>query len=348
MVINTDLKLNIESYLDVVAPEVKAFWLSGKETSWDAKTLQDHADYIYTKSLLGDTNWFVTEAVSKYAEVIKRAPLAGKAGVDQPILPHLTAYLLSSLNLLAHAGADVRAEVLGSINLDLSQLVDVKTQLPIWPAKWSHHTWRVSHWIGGIPSILLTFARHDPKKQVSEKLVIQILEACDRNVLQASTGLMKAYRSELIQQLFRLAYRIRHNPDHGDIGGLVHIHWINHATKRHYVAADKLIERCMLHLQTQPFLEKVPYCLDFDYVQLLRTALEQRPEQRSNLIISRITRFRVDLINFLEHIPFESYSLHKLPGALATLHEASLLLEQNYIEELDVAPLDIINTAYWL
>ncbi|MGP9801290.1 hypothetical protein [Rheinheimera sp. NSM] len=342
------MKIKIEAYLDVVAPAVKAFWLTGKETEWNAKSLQDHADYIYTRTLLGDSDWFVPEAVTKYAEVIKSAPLAGKDGVEQAMLPHLTAYLLASLNLLAHAGADVRADVLGSITLDLSKLVDAKTQLPIWPAKWSHHTWRVSHWIGGIPSILLTFARHDPKMQVSEQQVLQVLEACDRHILQAHTGLMKAYRSELLQQLFRLAYRLRHNPEHGDIGGLVHVHWINHATDRCYIAADKLIDRCKSDLTAEPFLEKVPYCLDFDYIQLMRTALEQKPQKCSDSINQRISKFNVDLVNFLDAIPAEGYSLHKLPGALATLHETSLLLKQAQVPGLNIPPKDIIKLAYWL
>lgn len=344
----TNLKIEIESYLDIVAPAIKAFWLSGKETFWDTKTLQAHADYIYIRTLLGDTNWFVAEAVSKYSDFLKQAPFAGKVGADQPMLPHLSAYLLASLNLLAYAGADVRHEVLGSIKLDLNKLIDAKTHLPIWPAKWSHHSWRVSHWIGGVPSILLNFARHDPKHQISEQQVLKTLEACDRYILHSRTGLMKAYRSELTQMLFRLAYRLRHSPEYGDIGGLAHIHWINHSIDRRYIAADKLIDRCMLHLRAQKFLEKVPYCLDFDYVQLLRTALDQYPEKRSNAIRLRITKFRFDLIDFLQHIPVSGYSFHKLPGALAALHEASLLLGENDICELDVAPLDIIKMAYWL
>ncbi|GAA0670985.1 hypothetical protein [Rheinheimera tangshanensis] len=342
------MKLKIEAFLDLVAPAVKTFWLTGKETPWNAKLLQDHADYIYTRVLLGDSGWYIPEAVTKYKEVIKNAPLAGKEGVNQPLLPHLTAYVLASLNLLAYAGADVRAEVLSSIKLDLNKLVDAKTQLPIWPEKWSHHTWRVSHWIGGIPSILMTFSRHDPKKQVSELQVLEILEACDKHILQSNTGLMRAYRSELLQQLFRLAYRLRHSPEHGDIGGLVHIHWVNHVAGRPYIAADKLIERCETDLDVDRFLEKMPYCLDFDYIQLIRTALEQRPKKRSDNINQRVSKFNLDLVAFFYAIPDEGYSLHKLPGALATLHETSLLLGMDKVSELDIPPLDIIKQAYWL
>ncbi|NRQ42158.1 hypothetical protein HRH59_06200 [Rheinheimera sp. YQF-2] len=123
---NKDLKLKIKSYPNVVATAIKSCWLFGNETVWDTKALQDNADYIYTRKLLGDTGWFVAEAVSKYIYVIKQMSLAVKARVEQPMLPHLNAYLLGSLNFLAHADTDLRAEVLGSIKLDLSKLNDAK------------------------------------------------------------------------------------------------------------------------------------------------------------------------------------------------------------------------------
>lgn len=342
------MKAEVEAYLDNFAPEIKTFWLGGECFTWDVKTLQDHADYIYIRTLLGDTDWFTSESVKKYAEVIKELPLYGKKDADDTLLPHLTAYLLASLNLLAYAGVDVRKDVLGSITLDLGKFIDSKMQLPIWPKKWSHHTWRVSHWIGGVPSILLTFSRYDPKKQVPEQLVIQVLEACDYHILSDHNGLMKAYRSEFLQKLFRMAYRLRHNPEHGDIGGLVHVHWINHVTNRPYIAADKLIDRCMKDLQVGTFLEKMPYCLDFDYIQLLRTALEQKHYKYSNSIEKYIENFRKDLLLFLSNLPKEGYSLHKLPGALATLHETSLLLKETQVKGLDIPPIDIVKLAHWL
>jgi hypothetical protein len=337
----------IELYLSNQAGDIKTFWLTGKELDWDVKTLQDHADYIYIRTLLGDTNWYCTSAVEKYADFISSLPLAGRADCSDRLLPHLTAYLLASLNLLALQGADYRAKVLGSIKLDLNVLIDQQTFLPKWPAKWSHHTWRVSHWIGGIPSILLNFARHDPNKQVDEQLVYKVLEACDKNILQPKSGLMKAYNSEFLQQLFRLLYRLRHNPEHGDIGGLVHIHWINHVMGRPYVASDQLVTTCMKHMRAKPFFEKVPYCLDFDYVQLVRTALEQKPSSNNDVIKKRILEFRQDLTSFFTAIPYDGYSLHKLPGALATLHEACLLLKSD-IPDLKIQPIDIIKQAYWL
>ncbi|MBN7820220.1 hypothetical protein [Bowmanella yangjiangensis] len=338
---------SIESYLNNHASLIKSFWSTGNSEVLDCGTLQDHADYIYVRALLGDKDWYCESALDKYAAVLIDSAFAGRVGCQEHLLPHISAYALASLNLLALAGADVRGRVLGKVRLDLDLLIDRQTYLPKWPAKWSHHTWRVSHWIGGIPSILLTFARHDPNRQIDEALVCKVLEACDKAILQPNTGLMKAYKSELLQQCFRVLYRLRHNPEHGDIGGLVHIHWINHVLGRNYIAADKLIDRCMEHMQDGPFLESVPYCLDFDYMQLIRTALEQRPEKESNAITSRVEIFRRDLVSFLGNIPTEGYSLHKLPGALATYHEANLILNRE-AEELNIKSVDIIKMAYWL
>lgn len=341
------MKNAIESYLDHNASKLKSFWMTGNSEVLESGTLQDHADYIYIRTLLGDKNWFCSAAVNKYAQVLSESPITGRIGVDEHFLPHLSAYVLGSLNLLADAGADVRNQVLSGINLDLDLLIDSNTYLPKWPSKWSHHTWRVSHWIGGIPSILLSFSKHDPKQQVDGKLVSKVLEACDKHILQEKTGLMKAYQSEFLQQVFRLVYRLRHNPEHGDIGGLVHIHWINHVLERPYIAVENLLDISMQHMKVKPFFEKVPYCLDFDYVQLVRTALEQTPSSNNNEIKERITEFKHDLIAFLNEIPKEGYSLHKLPGALATLHETCLILKSE-IPFLNIEPLDIIKKAYWL
>lgn len=337
----------VNDYLKRNFSDVVEFWEEGKIKGLSDVSLQDHADFIYIKTLLGERDWINDLAVEQYTTLLNSAALSGRVGFQEHLLPHLSAYLLASLNLLASAGVDIRDKVLEGVVLDVNMLIDENTHLPKWPAKWSHHTWRVSHWIGGIPSILLSFARHDPKKQVDVALVHKVLEACDKHIVQDATGLMKAYRSEFLQQCFRLLYRLRHNPEHGDIGGLVHIHWVNYVLDRPYKAADSLIDTCMRHMQVKPFFEDVPYCLDFDYVQLLRTALEQKPEKVNSAIVSRVKEFRDDLVTFLTSLPESGYSLHKLPGALATLQETHLILNRYDVQAID-EPIDIIKLAYWL
>lgn len=338
----------LEDYLSINASDIQQFWLTGKETHWNPKVLQDHADYIYIRYLMGSENWFIPKAAEIYAEVISEQPLAGRKGAESCLLPHLTAYLLASLNILAELGTDLRSKVFQNIQLDLSKLIDMTTMLPIWPTKWSHHTWRVSHWIGGIPSILLSFAHYDEKKEITEDFVRSVLSSCDKFIINKHNGLLRAYKSEFLQKIFRFAYRLRHSPEHGDIGGLVHIHWLNHVLNRSYIANENLVAVCMEHLEHKPFLESVPYCLDFDYIQLVRTALRQYSVEVPEPVKRRMVELYDDLIKFFHSLPKDGYTLHKLPGALATLHEVALLLERSYIPEINVEPIDIIKKAYWL
>jgi hypothetical protein len=338
----------IMGFLTYVAPEIHAFWKSGRKTPWDANTFLAHADYIYSLILMGNESHLLSEPASRFATAVENAPLTGRIEYNQRFGPHLSAYILGALNLLANKGHDYRTSVLSAIKLNLDLLIDRDTQLPRWPRLWAHHIWRVSHWLGGIPSILLSFARHAPQKTISEGFINAILDACDKYILSDETGLMRPYRSDFLQKIFRMTYKLRHNPNHGDIGGLVHIHWTNHATGRPYIAASKLIDRCLIDLKKRPFLENSPYCLDFDYIQLLRTSIEQQPATQREGAVSRAEDYISDIVIFLSKIPAHGYSLHKLPGALAVLHEATLLLRADIVPGLRCKPIDVIKTAYWL
>jgi hypothetical protein len=341
-------KKGAEEFLRGAAPEVELFWAGDGDAAWGASHLLPHADYIYSRALLGTASRVSPTAAQRFAATLADSPIAGRCGCDKSLSPHLSAYLLGALNLLAAAGHDYRAMVLGAIEIDVDRLVDSRTTLPRWPPKWSHHVWRVSHWIGGIPAILLSFARHGSRSVISESFVRSVLEACDRSLLADDTGLMRPYRSNLLQGLFRAAYRLRHDPVLADIGGLAHIHWVNHAVGRPYKAAPFIIERCFNDMKPRPFLEKVPYCLDFDYVQLLRTAIEQCPEMRSEAIVERVRAYAEDVGKFLTAIPGRDYALHKLPGALATLHEATFVLKLETVPGVGCPPVDVIKAAYWL
>lgn len=348
MLASFDITREATDFLSRTCPDIDNFWSNGKETDWNSLTFLAHSDYIYTRALTGTLQTVSPDAAVRFAEAVARAPLKGRVGCEKPLLPHLSAYILGGLHLLAEAGHDYRDIALGSVLIDIDRMLDPETNLPRWPRHWSHHVWRVSHWIGGIPSILLTFARHAQGSGVTEGLVRTTLDACDRYLIDSSSGLLRPYRSVLLQQLFRTAYQLRHNPELADIGGLVHVHWVNHATSRPYKAAPALIERCMTDMERHPFLERTPYCLDFDYVQLLRTAVEQVPEGMTPEIRERVSTFSRDLTNFLRALPESGYSLHRLPGALATLHEASIILQADLVPGTGRAPLDVIKTAYWL
>jgi hypothetical protein len=289
---------------------------------------------------------FSEAAVLEYVKLVQSLPLFGTTDRRQSLLPHITAYILGSINLLALAGFDFRETIYASKKFRLEHCVNPKTHLPYWPLKWSHHTWRVSHWIGGIPSILLNVAKNSRYSEWDESYVRLILESCDEKLLDHKTGLLKAYQNDSLQFLFRYLYRIRHNPEHGDIGGLVHLHWINYVVGREYKAGKELLKRCLEHLKPSTFLEKTPYCLDFDYLQLIRTILEQNPSERTLEISERMKQYEQSVFEFIREIPRTGYGLHKLPGALATWHEARL--SHIHLIPIQYQPIDIIKCAYWL
>ena len=344
---NTNLLRGIEEFIFHFAPDIQKFWKSGEDTTWEAESFLAHADYIYSFFLLYDDPRISSESVRYFANAVTRAPLAGRDGYKKTFSPHLSAYILGALNLLSAKGFDYRASVLGAIDLNLDTIIDPDTKLPRWPRLWSHHIWRVSHWLGGIPSILLSFARHAPQKKISENFIISVLKACD-GILDDSTGLMLPYRNVFLQKFFRTAYQLRHDPNHGDIGGVAHIHWINHALGRPYKATQALIERCLFDMKKSPFMEESPYCLDFDYMQLLRTASEQQQKEISQEIKNKAKDYISAILKFLSNIPINGYTLHKLPGTLATLHEASLILNYDIVPCLCCTPVDVIQFSYWL
>ena len=345
---NQEIQQTTINFLRSNHPAVFNFWNKGDLTQFSAVTPQDHADYIYTSRLLGTLGNVNRSAVQRFAEFLDTAPLSGRKNHQERYIPHLSAYLFGAMNLLGSNGfSEERATVLSNISINIEELIDLKTKLPLWPSKWSHHSWRVSHWIGGIPSILLTLAKHQANSSVSLELVNQVLDACNTHIVNSKTGLLKAYKSQLLQNLFRTLYRLRHDPEHGDIGGIVHLLWINHALDRPYVANAALLQQASKGLTNVPFLEAQPYCLDFDYIQLIRTALDQNPSLKNEALITRLKQFNQDLTAFLSDIPKEGYTLHKLPGALATLHELAFLVKGE-VEQIDVEPVDIIKEAYWL
>jgi len=183
--------------------------------------------------------------------------------------------------------------------------------------------------------------------KVSLSTVTKTLDACEKQVIDPRSGLLRPYRSAFFQRAFRSVYRLRHDPDLGDLGGVVHLLWIYHAIGRDYVAADSLFDAAVRQMHRAPFIESMPYCLDFDIVQLVRTTLPRRPEMASECA-ARAEQMHRDILSFLTSKIPESYTLHKLPGALATLHECSLICDGNKLSGLDLAEVDIIKKAFWI
>lgn len=314
--------------------------------------LQDACDVVYSLVLIGRGDLLSAAGARAFAEHANRWRLAGglnAAPAEAPkAIVHLTAYVLGTLRLLREAGHDVSAQVLNAPAWSLGELFDDQNR-PRWPKRYSHHNWRVSHWIGGAPSILFNLWSLAPEKAAAQgaPAIETVLEAAD-TLVDPRTGMLRCYRSDVLQQAFRALYRVRHDPDLGDVGGIVHLHWVNYAAdRRPYKASRPLFEKSAALLERRPFMEGTPYCLDFDIIQIVRTsaadseALNGPVAKRSAEFIDDIDRFYVDKLD-------ESYGLHRLPGALATQHEAALILKADRVEPLGIAPTDIMRRAAWI
>lgn len=332
--------------------------IDGSPPAEEDMPLQDLNDLVYSLHFLG---WPVRpgrRSRSALLHYLSNFRLAGDLdGGDGrlPVSVHGTAYTLSTLTLLKTVGLDLFDEVLTPSSWRFDQLIDPQSQLPRWPAKWSHHNWRVSHWIGGSLSIMRELSRHmqDAYRDSDAPSIDQLLEASDR-LIDADSGVLKCYRSRLLQQVFRQAYRLRHDPTLGDVGGVVHVHWVNYAEGRSFKAGRRLFETASrLMLERRPFMESVPYCLDFDVVQILRTAMpvDLGTDERQALN-RRASDYASEVARYLDNHLGPDYALHKLPGALATIHECALIDRSISLADLgfseDIMPIDIMKETSWL
>jgi hypothetical protein len=92
-------------------------------------------------------------------------------------------------------------------------------------------------------------------------------------------------------------------------------------------------------------MERTPYCLDFDIVTIARTALAS--EGYDTALMARAAEMLSAITFFLNNSLNSDYALHRLPGALATMHECALLEGREHVPDLGVAK-DVIKVAGWL
>lgn len=306
-------------------------------------------DLAYSRWLLGDAPFASDAAVGQFLDLLETRELAGTIRPDVPkVNVHTTAYALGVLNLVEEKQAPGIADRLSSFDWHWEALIAPDTLIPRWPWKYTHHSWRVSHWIGGSASIVASLWRLTPSnaEKIGLPKALDVLNACD-SLIDSRTGLFRTYKSDFLQKGFRTLYRLRHDPDAGDVGGIVHLHWVNHALGRvPYKSADALFDRAWKLMQKEPFMEKVPYCLDFDIVQIVRTANLERARQPH--VRKRAEKYASDIVEFFRFGVDGAYTLHKLPGALATLHECAMITNDETVAGLTVAPRDVMLAAYWI
>lgn len=335
---------SVLSHLKKASEPAVSFWLNNVDVSC---RVQDHCDVIYSLYLLNRLDLVAPGAVERFASLIPQ--LAFPGWVSTTALPsaetlnvHNFAYLLGTLNILRRQGiGDLYPVIELQRRPELDRLFFKNGLTPRYPTKFTHHAWRVSHWLGGVPSILLSLSKSaSVAADVAEKRLATSIKAINGR-LNPKTGMIREYRSEFLQRAFRFAYRLRHDPDLGDLGGIAHILWVNWAMGMPYVASEHLAEASVKALARRGrFLEGVPYCLDFDLIQIARTATQARG--RVPALETEALRYLVDIEAFFAQSDLGAYTLHKFPGALATYAEAQLITQG------PSAAIDIIKDAYWL
>jgi hypothetical protein len=339
---------NVMGYLRNRAPEALNFWtVKGSDARPDTLAA---CDTLYSLNLIGRSDLLAPDAGERFTDLLKGHSLAGGIGKGSgPDLGvHKTAYALGVLHLLAACGQPVQDQVLRKDDWRKDKLLD-EAHRPRWPWYFSHHAWRVGHWIGGIPAIVLSLWRLAPELAARNGLPApdDVLHSSDA-LIDRKTGLFRTYKVEALQWAFRALYRLRHDPDVGDLGGIAHLHWANYAAGRlPYKAAPALFDRAWTILDRRPFMETVPYCLDFDVVQLARTSIPEG-DHRQEALRARLCDYADDIITFYETGLNSDYTLHKLPGGLATLHECALAVELDEVPGLEIAPVDIARQACWI
>ncbi len=343
----TPFKTNVRKHLSQQHATLLAFWTGDGQRP--QASIENHCDMVYSLFLLGDLDDVSPSAVDAFCELAAKTRLPGwktTEVLEEGISVHNCAYLFGTLNLLGTRFPGLYAKVLAGRTFHLAELADPQTLRPVFSAKWAHHNWRVSHWIGGVPSILVSLEANVPHLLPRTGLAASCRDAVDA-LMDPRTGLLRAYRSDLLQKMFRIAYGLRHAPDLGDMGGVAHVLWVDHVMRRRYMAVEAIrAEASRLLLGNSPFMEKVPYCLDFDIIQALRTAAEQSTPATA-LERDRARALMRSIEAFFEN-PSEGYTLHKIPGALATHHECALLVETSNSPASGGEPLDVIKAANWL
>lgn len=303
-------------------------------------------DLVYGRYLLGLAAFETSVGFRHFLTLLSDHRLAGATDDRGPSLSvHLTAYALASLALAGPSHTLDASAFVRRSTWDSRRLIDPDSLMPRWPRRYSHHAWRVGHWVGGAPAILRLVRQLAPEIDQAMPATSRVLETCD-SLIDDRTGLLRTWRSPLLQSGFRHIYRLRHDPEVGAVGGIAHLHWINHAEGRTpYRAADPLFQRASILMQRRPFIERVPYCLDFDVLQIVRTAATA---PLADALRQRAGDYAQAIAAFLMIQTPQTYALHRLPGALAALHECALIQDETRVEALATPARDIILDAGWL
>jgi hypothetical protein len=215
------------------------------------------------------------------------------------------------------------------------------------------HFWRGSHKAGGIAAIV---GQISEVPGLTEKLLgitaprnwLEFWAKHYFDKLDSRTGLwlLVPYPIDLA---FGLIYRLKHSPGIGKIGGAAHLYWIFTKMGLRYPSPEQLSMYTLNQNLNGGLYEKYPYCLDFDGNFLLGRSysfLDKKEKEIRKRILVSLEKNKNAVIDYLiNRKPDDWYlSSHPLPGALAAVAEADLIIEDRDNRTWK----DVFELVWWL
>ncbi len=303
----------------------------------------DLADIIYCQ-FISNIDFFDDDKLKKTQKIIIESqdengffhPPKGKKSHN---CYHSTAYALSTLNLIECMGAQKKSiaklinHVVKSIDVEASKkssfgLVD------------KVHVWRASHTFGGMSCI---FELGKQFGVLSSNPVLSYYES-----IIGDDGLWR-FSNPILQKIFDSIYRIKHDPLLAIYGGAAHLYW--HMSKIPDNVDPHITMQNLLQIyKNKSILEKVPYCLDYDLLFIMRFYAKnfEYSEIIKKEIDDTFTRVGLEILSFLTH-QSDRLWLHALPGLLAALQVCSYSKKFDaHLKELRINLSDPMEVTKWL
>lgn len=252
---------------------------------------------------------------------------------------HSTAYALATIELASElVGKDL---VPSAILHKLDDNIDFNHALPKnFTLIDRLHVWKASHTFGGLSSIFELLCKREIKKQ--NPVLNHYKEIIGKD------GLWR-FANFLPQFIFDLLYRARHDPKLALYGGAAHLYWhFDDIPSR--VDIENAVEKMILIYEETAILEKVPYCLDYDVLFILRAF--QRSSRLSHNLEAEVDKIfnKVGLAIYEFLINDDGLLwLHALPGLLAAMQVACESQNFNeFLKQKSIELTDPMEKTSWL
>lgn len=315
---------------DIVEKHDKADWF-------------DLCDVVFTQFIL-DTPIFDTQKLLEIKDTIFSS--ADENGYIHPHNSkkshnkyHSTAYGLASLCLISELTGD-KIDTAPLLTKVLSNL-DVTRAMPEnFSAVDKLHVWRASHTFGGI-SAILEFAKAQG--------LIDSNSVLDSYIKSINKLGLWGFSNPVFQLAFDVLYSIKHNPTYAKYGGAAHLYW-HMDTIPTTVDKERAIKAILKFYRNKTILEKIPYCLDYDVLFMLRLLCKSGgvSTQLTDKVNEVFFNVGCSLVEYLTNKNADLW-VHAYPGALAAIEVCTFSSKfKSQLEASDIKLKDVMEYTVWL